>query len=79
MRIFEYSGVTLPTKGTPKYEALKKILKENNLEQLLSIDSYWLSKSLNTDVIDKTIVEQIESLIEKKQSKKIYLGKSREL
>lgn len=79
LRIFEYSGVTLPTKGTPKYEALKKILQENGLEQLLSIDSYWLSKSLNTESLDKKVSDQINPLIEKKQSKKIYLGKNREM
>jgi len=79
LRLAKFNTVSLPTKGTPKYEALKKILKENNLEQLLSIDSYLLGKYLNQDLLDKNLFDKISALVEKKQIKKIYTKKKREL
>jgi len=72
LRIFEYDSFSLPTKGSPKYDALKQILKENNLENLFSIDNYWLSKSINTNTIESEVLEKILPLVEKKQVKKLY-------
>jgi len=79
LKLGKYNSITLPTKGTPKYENLKKILKENNLEQLLSIDSYWLSKYLDQNILEKELLDKISALVEKKITKKIYLSKAREL
>lgn len=79
LKLATYDSVTLPTKGTPKYDALKKILQDNKLEQLFSIDSYWLSKYLTTTVLDKNIIDKILPFVEKKQTKKIYLSKSKDI
>jgi len=77
LKLAIYDTVTLPTKNTPKYDALKKILKENNLEQLFSIDSYWLAKYLTTTMLEQKVIDKIMPLIDKKQTKKIYLNKTK--
>jgi len=79
IRIYEFTNYSLPTKGTPKYDALKKILKENDLEQLFSIDNYWLSKSIASEQIPKETLEKILPLVEKKESKKLYPKINKEL
>lgn len=77
LKLAIYDTVTLHTKNTPKYDALKKILKENNLEQLFSIDSYWLAKYLTTTMLEQKVIDKIMPLIDKKQTKKIYLNKTK--
>ncbi len=79
IRVMEFDSLNLPTKNTLKYEELKKILKENSLEQLFNIDAYWLGKYVLGNLIDKDLIDKISPYIEKKITKKIYLAKQREL
>ncbi len=69
--IYETDNYSIPTKGTPKYEELKNIVKENYPE-LLCIDNYYLTKNLNIGLINDNVYNNIMKLVEKKQFFKIY-------
>jgi hypothetical protein len=72
LKLYQEGSFKLPVKGTLKFEQLRRILKENNLEQYLTIDSYNLVKSLSISLLPVEVIKQILPLVEEKEVKRIY-------
>lgn len=78
LRLYNYTSYTLPTKGTPKYEALKKVLKDGGQESLFKIDDYFLSKMIGNKDLPEGLAEKVLAFVEKKEGKKIYVNNTKD-
>lgn len=78
LRLYNYTNYTLPTKGSPKYEALKKVLQEGGQESLLKIDDYFLSKMIGNKDLPEGLAEKVLPFVEKKEGKKIYVSTTKD-
>jgi len=76
LRLFMKNSFKLPTKGTPKFQEIKRILKDNDLEDFMTIDAYNLIKSFDIDLIPEDVKKQIIALVEEKEIKRIYPKRS---
>lgn len=75
LKLYMDSGYKLPTKGTPKFMQMQKIIEQNNLNDYLTVDSYNLVKSVNNGLLQKDIFEKLHTFLEKKESRRIYVKK----
>ena len=78
LRLYNYTSYTLPTKGSPKYDALKKVLQEGGQESLLKIDDYFLSKMIGNKDLPEGLTEKVLPFVEKKECKKIYVSATKD-